>query len=165
MLLPIVFYPDPTLSRVSIPLELDQLAGTQMQKFFDDMIETMYKADGIGLAAPQINKNIRVAALAGENGLADIIINPKITSLSHRREEMEEGCLSLLGIFGEVSRPRSIIYQAFDRQGRLIKRKVTGLAARVVQHEIDHLDGILFASRAQKITANVNKLPLPSRRA
>lgn len=163
MLLSIVCYPNPSLQKMSTPLMSDQIQKPELQKFFDDLIETMYKADGIGIASSQVGKNIRVAALAREDGEADILINPRIISRSRQKEIMEEGCLSLPGVFGEVSRPRAITYESLDRQARVIKRKVEGLAARVVLHEIDHLDGILFASRALRITANVSNTPLPPR--
>ena len=109
----------------------------------------MIKADGIGLAAPHINQHIRIIAINIDN-YNQILINPKIVSKSWSKNIMEEGCLSVPNVYGKVKRHQSISVEYLDRQGVFHKNKFNHLAARVIQHEIDHLDGILFIDKIIK---------------
>ncbi len=161
MKLPLVYYPDPRLNEPSIKID-DVFA---VQQLCSDMADTMLAEKGIGLAAPQIGQNIRLAII---NKDADptlkehlIIINPKIFSASTEMDEDSEGCLSIPGVEGTVPRHRKIKVRYTDVNGQEQKIKATGLFSRVLQHEIDHLDGILFIKRAIKITRGHKKLEHP----
>ena len=108
--------------------------------------KTMIKTDGAGLAAPQIGKSIRLAVINSKDGPI-CLINPKITRKSWARELGQEGCLSIPGIFGQVKRHKKITVAYYNQAGKKIKQVAQGLMARVMQHEIDHLDGILFIDK------------------
>jgi peptide deformylase len=115
------------------------------RRLIDDMFETMHAAKGIGLAAPQVGRTERVAVVDVEGGSKPIaLVNPEIVSLGSGKDKAEEGCLSIPDIFGDVERPSSVIVRALDRDGRSIEVDATGLLARCLQHEIDHLHGKLF---------------------
>jgi len=114
------------------------------------MIETLKAYQGLGLAAPQIGQWFRII-IAQPNPEEEplVLINPQIEKTSRRKETMEEGCLSLHGISGLVERPTKIVLEAIDINGQIIKIKAKGLLARIIQHEIDHLDGILIVDKIQ----------------
>ncbi len=117
-------------------------------QFLSDLSETMVKKDGIGLAAPQVGVSKRIIAVMDpEKGKPLVLINPVIVKKSKEKETGEEGCLSFPGIFLKVKRAKEIEAEALNREGEKISFKAEGLAARVIQHEIDHLDGILFFHR------------------
>lgn len=135
-----------------------------LQKLIDDMIETMRQAPGVGLAAPQVAVPWRVAVIEYAPGSEDlpedapppepklyVILNPEITARSDEMVDGAEGCLSLPGYAGNVLRHRSVTVKALNRQGRPITIKAEGWLARIFQHEIDHLDGVLFIDRASKV--------------
>ena len=113
-------------------------------QLIDDMFDTMHAAQGIGLAAPQVGRTERIAVVEVEGTQPLALINPEVTSSSSRLEKGEEGCLSIPDVFGDVERPESVIVRALDREGRAIEVSATGLLARCLQHEIDHLNGKLF---------------------
>jgi peptide deformylase len=115
----------------------------QMKKIMEDN-------NGIGLAAPQINVSLRIIVCELDNKFY-AFINPEIIKFSKKTSLLEEGCLSLPNIYGEVARPEKIILKATNPEGKKIKLKAFGLLARVIQHEIDHLDGILFIDKAKNI--------------
>lgn len=121
------------------------------QKLIDDMIETMVEYHGVGLAAPQIHESVRlfVADLArdDEDGEPLAIINPEITVVGSDTVEDWEGCLSIPDIRGQVPRAREIKVRALDREGNRIDLRAQNFGARVIQHETDHLDGVLFFDR------------------
>jgi peptide deformylase len=115
----------------------------ELLRLMDDMFETMYHARGIGLAAPQVGRLERLAVVdLGDDPFA--IINPLVVTSSAAREKGEEGCLSIPDIYADVERPKSVTVIAMDRDGQVYEREATGLLARCLQHEIDHLDGKLF---------------------
>jgi len=114
------------------------------------MKKIMENDNGVGLAAPQINVSQRIIICNVDNKFYSFI-NPEIVKSSKETSSIEEGCLSLPNIYGEVERPEKIILKAIDSDGKKIKLKVFGLLARVIQHEIDHLDGILFIDKAKNI--------------
>jgi peptide deformylase len=135
-----------------------ELARPALQKLIDDMIETMVEYHGVGLAAPQVHEGIRlfVAVLDDRDGerAADekpsdpiAIINPEITAIGRDVVEDWEGCLSIPDIRGRVPRAREIRLRAFDRHGESIELRAQAFPARVIQHETDHLDGVLFFDR------------------
>jgi len=134
------------LRQLSKPFDTTLINLPATQKFFDEFTKTMLAADGVGLAAPQIDRPIRVITV-NINHQAFILINPKITHKSWLKDIMEEGCLSVPNIYGKVKRHKNITLEYLDRQGKLQKNKFSNLAARIIQHEIDHLDGILFIDK------------------
>ena len=141
-LLEILRFPDPRLRNVASPVATVDDAVRQL---VDDMFETMYAAPGIGLAATQVNvdKRIVVIDVSEEKNQPLCLINPEILE-KRGEEEMEEGCLSVPGVFEVVQRADSIRMQALDRDGESYQMDVDGLLAVCIQHEIDHLDGKLF---------------------
>jgi peptide deformylase len=142
-----------------------------IQKLIDDMIETMRAAPGSGLAAPQVAVSQRIAVIEhGEPREGDpedveppkklyVILNPEIVSRSTEMVNGIEGCLSIPGFWGEVVRHEAVTVKALNRKGRPIKIKARGWLARIFQHEIDHLDGILFIDRATKVYRAKDELP------
>ncbi len=149
-LLQIITNPNPILRKRSAEVEPEKIASGDFKALCRDMEKTMVKKDGVGLAAPQIGKNIRVITVNTKDG-AVCMINPKITRKSFGKEWGEEGCLSVPGIFGEVERHLKISYNYFDTNGKKIKANAYGFMARVIQHEVDHIDGILFIDKARDI--------------
>jgi len=145
------------LRRKADTVKATELRKPELQQLFLDMVETMDDNDGIGLAAPQVNKSIQVAIIKTKEG-ALVLVNPKITRFSLRKELGEEGCLSIPGVYGTVKRSRNIRVHALDKRGKRINFKAAGLFARVIQHEVDHLNGILFIDKTVEITMGKEKL-------
>ncbi len=146
--LPLVYHPDPRLHQRSAKIpEADMSA---LKNLADDMAKTMIADKGIGLAAPQIGKLIRLIIVNTKNG-AQTMINPILKKKSFRQEWGEEGCLSIPGVFGDVKRYRAVECEFSDTNGKLRTVEASGLLARVIQHEIDHLDGILFIDKAKNL--------------
>jgi peptide deformylase len=141
-ILSILEFPDERLRRKASPVEVFDNA---LQRTIDDMFETMYAAPGIGLAAVQVNipKRIVVLDISEEKNAPLCLINPEILERTGI-EEMDEGCLSLPGIFEKVSRPNAVRIHALDRYGDPLDLSAEGLLAVCIQHEIDHLEGRLF---------------------
>jgi peptide deformylase len=142
----------PVLRRRTRALDKSDLRNPALQKFIDDMIETMHEYHGVGLAAPQVHESARlfVAMLdedPGEDSDPLVVINPEITANAPAVEEGWEGCLSIPDIRGMVPRYTDITLKALDRNGRPLELKLKGFPARVAQHEADHLDGVLFFDR------------------
>lgn len=116
-----------------------------------DMLETMDAAPGVGLAAPQVGRSIRMFVYdTGEDDERGALCNPVITWFSDDRVDMEEGCLSIPGAYFQVSRPASIIVEAQTLEGERVRIETGGFRARVFQHEVDHLDGVLFIDHLSK---------------
>jgi peptide deformylase len=141
----IVKHPDPVLREKCIPV---RKFNANLHKLLDDMAETMYDADGVGLAAPQVGITKRVVVIDAGEGLIELI-NPEIVE---RREEQlgSEGCLSIPGLYGDVRRSKWVKAKALDRNGNEIVVEGEDLLARAIQHEIDHLNGVLFIDIADK---------------
>ena len=144
-ILKIKTYPDPILKKVAEPLTK---FGSEEQKIFDDMIQTMYESDGVGIAAPQvgISKRILIASPTMTPGEEYVFVNPEIVEQQGRQLSLE-GCLSLPGISGEIPRAKTIRFRAFDRKGNSVEMTVKDFFARILQHEIDHLNGVLLIDR------------------
>ena len=139
---------DPVLKEVCAPVEkIDK----QLKKLMDDMAETMYESNGVGIAAPQIGKAIRLVVIdcQDEHGLLELI-NPVIT-FREGTETDTEGCLSVPDIYGEVERAAKVKVEFLNRRGTKQRVTATGLLARCIQHELDHLEGQLFIDIAQSI--------------
>jgi peptide deformylase len=148
----------PVLRERARPLEKSDLRSPLVQTLIDDMIETMHEYTGVGLAAPQVHAGLRVfVALLEEDPdsktTATVVINPEIVPNSAARQEGWEGCLSIPDIRGMVSRFTDITVKALDRNGRPFDLRLTRFAARVAQHETDHLDGTLFFDRMTSLTS------------
>ena len=148
----IVIEPDPILRKKSENLEK---VDNDLKKLMDDMLETMYEAPGIGLAAVQIGilKRLIVIDISKDNEKKNplFLINPEITFKSKNTSTYEEGCLSLPGQFAEIERPAECYLNYIDYNGKEKKLKADGLLATCIQHEIDHLNGILFIDYLSKL--------------
>ena len=143
----------PVLRTCAHPLEENQIKSQVIQKLVDDMIETMHEYQGIGLAAPQIYEGFRIFVASIESESEDgelsttVFINPEVVSLDSSKNEDWEGYLSIPEMRGRVLRPTNVGIRSLDRQGESFEKELRGYSARVVQHELDHLDGILFLDR------------------
>jgi len=140
--LEILHFPDPRLRTVAKPVPV---VGAEIRRLIDAMFETMYDAPGIGLAATQVNVHQRLLVLdvSEDKDQPQVFINPEILSRDGV-EEMEEGCLSVPGVYDKVQRAERIKVRALDRDGKPFELEADGLLAVCIQHEIDHLDGKLF---------------------
>lgn len=137
---------DPVLKKQAALVER---VDKRIKKLLDDMAETMYQADGVGLAAPQIGVSQQIIIVDIGEGLIELI-NPQIVQ-SEGCETGAEGCLSVPGVFGDVERFTAVTVEGLNRNGRKVKIKAEGFFARALQHEIDHLQGILFIEKAQTL--------------
>jgi len=137
---------DPVLKEIAKPVPK---ITKQIKTLIDNMTETMREADGVGLAAPQIGFSLRVIVVDIGEGLIELI-NPEIVE-SEGCEVATEGCLSVPGMYGDVERFTQVLVKGLDRHGELVSIAGNGLLARALQHEIDHLEGVLFIERAQSI--------------
>ena len=139
---------NPVLKQVSVPVER---VDKKLKKLMDDMAETMYENDGVGLAAPQIGQNIRLVVIdcQDEHGLLELI-NPEITFKEGEAVDTE-GCLSVPDIYGEVKRAAKVKVEFMNRRGKRQHLTATGLLARCIQHELDHLEGQLFIDIATSV--------------
>jgi peptide deformylase len=151
--LPIVLFPDPILRSKAAPVErIDE----DLKRLLDDMLETMYDAPGVGLAAPQIGVSRRIFVMDSSKGeelpAPRLIINPEILETGEEMRVYEEGCLSLPKIFAEVERPAAILLRYVDlASGEPREEWLRGHAATVAQHELDHLDGVLFVDHLSRL--------------
>ena len=143
----------PVLRARARALDRTEIKSAPIQKLIDDMLETMIEYHGVGLAAPQIHEGLRIFVAALDTGDKDAesepvaIINPEITPVGDEMVDDWEGCLSIPDIRGRVPRHREIKVRAFDRGGSRIEIRAQNFSARVIQHETDHLDGVLFFDR------------------
>jgi peptide deformylase len=157
----------PVLRAKARPLEAADIRSPRVQQLIDDVFETMREYQGVGLAAPQVHASIRLF-VAGfppktrKDADADdeddreevplmVLINPEITPVGRETVEDWEGCLSIPDVRGRVPRSRQISVRAYDRTGKRIDMRVSGFTARVIQHETDHLDGVLFFDRMKSL--------------
>ena len=159
MVLPLAKLPAKVLRNpvedLSFPLRKDNL------RLIKNMLDTVISANGVGLACPQISKSLNMALIyLDDMGVPPFpIINPKIIRSSKEMAEMDEGCLSLPGVFGSVKRPKKITMEAYDINGEKFTITDDTFLARVLQHEIDHLNNILIIDKFEKITAGEELLP------
>ncbi len=162
---PILLHPDPRLKKRADPIAD---LSDDLRSLADDMLETMYGAPGIGLAAPQIGVGTRLIVLDCEKGENAVprplaMFNPEVVAVSDVLSTYEEGCLSIPDIYADVERPSEVTVSWLDRDGKLHEETFGGLWATCVQHEIDHLDGKLFIDylrplKRQMITRKMTKL-------
>ena len=152
-ILDILEFPDPLLRTVAKPV---QKVDDKIQRLIDNMLETMYEAQGIGLAATQVNvhRQVIVIDLSEQKDAPLVLINPSFEVLSDEVFDYQEGCLSVPGFFEEVSRPAHIKLKALGRDGKLFELVPDGLLAVCIQHEIDHLNGKLFVDHLSALKRN-----------
>ncbi|MBL6745594.1 MAG: peptide deformylase [Pseudomonadales bacterium] len=160
-LLPILEFPDPRLRKVASPVTV---FDAKLEVLIDDMFETMYDSQGIGLAATQIDvhKRLLVIDVSESKDSPLVFINPSFEIIEDELSEYDEGCLSVPGFYETVSRPKGIKVQAQDRKGEKFEIEAEGILATCIQHEIDHLDGKLFvdyisALKRQRIRSKLEK--------
>jgi peptide deformylase len=156
----------PVLARLAEPV--NDPASAEIHRLIADMVETMIDADGAGLAAPQVHVPLRLVVFQApetrsDPGLSEaerydhtapltVLINPELEIVGGEQEGGWEGCLSIPGLRGFVERPAHVRYRGFDAQGKRIERTAKGFHARVVQHELDHLDGVLYPQRMRDLS-------------
>ncbi len=164
-MLQIITIPTKSLRERSKEIDRNVLLLSETQAFIDDLIKTMYADDGIGIASPQVGNNIRLVVIGKQafpkklkvhTGTIDrtkdlVLVNPTWNRTSKKEEWDEEGCLSVPKIFGKVKRWRDITVEALDRSGQSIAFDATQFFARVIQHEYDHIEGILFIDKAKDL--------------
>ncbi len=159
MILPIVAFGDPVLKREAEDIDENY---PNLQELIDNMFETMYNAPGVGLAAPQVGLGIRLFIIDStqmyddddperEKGMKQVFINPIILAESGRKWDFQEGCLSIPGIREDVSRQPKITIEYYDRDWNLHEETFSDMTARVIQHEYDHVDGILFTDHLKPL--------------
>lgn len=146
----IITLPDPILRKKAKEINLKEVNSKEFKELVSSMIKTLIKTDGVGLAAPQIGKSVRLAIINSKDGPLSLV-NPKIIKKSWASEFDQEGCLSIPGVYGKVKRSKKITLAYFGGDGKKVKLTAEGMMARVIQHEIDHLDGILIIDKAIEI--------------
>ena len=166
MILPITIYGHPVLRKVAKDIDKDY---PNLEKFMADMWQTMYFADGVGLAAPQVGRSIRMFVLDCSNfedeepeleGFKKMFINAQITERNGEEWDMSEGCLSIPGLNEDVTRPETIRIEYYDENWAFHDEEYSGFAARVIQHEYDHLDGIMFTDHCSPLRKRLLKSKL-----
>ncbi len=146
----------PVLRAKARPIDKTELKSPALQELIDDMVDTMFEYSGVGLAAPQVHESVRLfVAMLDPDGRgeddATVLINPEIIVVGDQTLEGWEGCLSIPDVRGRVPRAQHIKVSALDRHGKRFEIDAEGFSARVVQHENDHLDGVLFVDRMRSL--------------
>ena len=149
----ILTYPNPILRQKAESIET---VDDNVRHLIETMTDAMYMDDGVGLAATQIGITKRLIVFDAGEGL-QALINPEIIETGNESQAMEEGCLSLPGIRMEITRPTHVVIKGLDEQGNPVLMDAEGLKARILQHEIDHLDGVLIVDRASSIQRSLFK--------
>ena len=150
MIYPIVAYGDPVLKKKAADIEKGSI---DIKKLAEDMFDTMYQASGVGLAAPQIGLGIRIFVVDGEHldeslvGFKKVFVNPIILTEEGKEWGFEEGCLSIPSIREEIMRKENLVIRYFDTDWNEFEETYSGLKARIIQHEYDHIEGVLFLDR------------------
>ncbi len=145
----LITLPAQSLRERSVEVESSKIGTPELQLFIDDLIFSMHQADGVGIAAPQVGKNLRIF-IVNHTDSARAYINPEIIKTSESTMMNEEGCLSVPDVWGLVPRAKKISVKALDRHGRRLELSAKGYLAAVFQHETDHLNGILFIDRVKE---------------
>lgn len=166
MILPIVAYGDKVLKQIAEEIEPDYEG---LPELIENMFATMYQANGVGLAAPQIGKSIRVFVVdtssfeeegSDYKGVRKVFINPVILEEKGKSWLFNEGCLSIPGIREDISRQEEILIEYYDEHFNLIEERYDGISARVIQHEYDHIEGVLFTDKLNPLKRNLLKARL-----
>lgn len=146
----IVTIPTPSLRERSVEIAIEEITTPEFQAYLDTLTRTMFVADGVGIASPQVGRNIR-AIVVNTGARPECYMNPVITKQSETMMESEEGCLSVPKQYGVVSRHKKVTVEAVNRHGKRVVLELKGFPAIVFQHEIDHLNGVLFIDKASKL--------------
>jgi peptide deformylase len=165
LILPIVTYDDPVLLKKAKEIEED---SPELQTLIDNMLETMYNADGVGLAAPQIGRSLKLFVMDTDGMIEDgevpygpmVFINPLILEKRGNKVPLEEGCLSIPEVNDKVFRPETVIIEFFDREFNKHRLEAAGWTSRVIQHEYDHLEGVLFIDYLSAFKTRLHKKEL-----
>ncbi|MGI5070796.1 peptide deformylase [Treponema pectinovorum] len=149
------------LRKKAVPVEQSEI-NDDLRKFINEMFETMDEAEGVGLAAPQVGVSKRFFVITADDDVRRVFINPQIIYTSNELCDYDEGCLSLPGFDEKITRPAKVTVSALDENGKAFTLEADGLLARCIQHENDHLDGIMYIDRgdpefAAKVTAQMKK--------
>ncbi|MBI4438056.1 peptide deformylase [Candidatus Uhrbacteria bacterium] len=147
----VLTHPNDRLRQKAKEVPVGEIASKEIQQVIDDLVDTMGVENGVGLAAPQIGAHRRIIVTDVDGVL--VLVNPEIIGKSLRKIDFEEGCLSVPGVYGLVRRHREVKVRALNRHGEPITIKASGLLAIVLQHETDHLDGILFTDKVVRYTS------------
>ncbi|HLD61215.1 MAG TPA: peptide deformylase [Patescibacteria group bacterium] len=152
----ITFDPNPILHQRAADVDLATIPSRETQKFFKDMIETMYVKDGVGLAAVQVGVDTQVCTIVKNYNTLNrredlVLINPSWEKMERKQEWDEEGCLSVPGIFGKIKRYNKVKVKALDKKGKPIEFIAEGFFSRIIQHECDHLNGHLYIEKAKDL--------------
>lgn len=160
------------LRQVSQPIPLPEISSPTVQDFIRDLKAAMdSQDDGVGISAVQVGNPIRLFILSHKAYEADkkaapgdykVFINPRITKVSKDTQTIKEGCLSVRGVYGKVVRPFSVTIQAYNENGEMFIEQASSFIAQVIQHEMDHLNGILFIDRAEKLTYDTDDTTTPA---
>lgn len=157
MVLPVTAYGHPILRKVAEPIEKDY---PELDQFIEDMFETMYFSEGVGLAAPQVNRSIRIFIVDATpyeedmpeaKGFKKVFLNPEIVEEQGDEKLLNEGCLSIPGIREDVERPKKVHIRYYDQEWNLHDEWYDGMLGRIIQHEYDHLEGILFTDKLSPV--------------
>lgn len=148
----------PTLRQTAQEIDFSEIQSEKFQQFVDDMVKTMKKAGGVGLAAPQVNQSIRMFVMKSWPGVPlTVVINPKIEYLDeYGQKDSVEGCLSIPGKSLKVKRFKRIHLSYFDRHGEYISKELSGFGAIIAQHEYDHLNGVMIVDLVQELMSTIN---------
>ena len=166
MILPVTAYGHPVLKKVAEEIDEDY---PNLEQLIADMFETMYATEGVGLAAPQVNRSIRIFTvdpspfadqIPGAENFKKVFLNPWITEITGEEELVEEGCLSIPNIREEVPRKSDIIMEYYDENWEYHEERFSGMLARILQHEYDHLDGVVFVDRISTLRKTLLKRKL-----
>ena len=160
MVLDVVKLGEESLRQKSVPVEE---VNDEIRQLAEDMFETMISYEGVGLAAPQIGKNIRMFVLIADDDVRRVFINPQIIKTSSEVSDYDEGCLSIPQVYETITRPVAVTVQALNEKGRPFTLDADGFLARIIQHEYDHLDGILYIDRGDKDFAEKTELQFKRR--
>lgn len=157
---------NPILSQKALDIKLGDISSEKIQNLIKEMKKTLSaREDGAALAAPQVGESVRLFIISDnlfdDDEVKTVFIDPKIIDCSEEKEWLEEGCLSVEGVFGKVERSTSCTVRAYDEKGKMFTQNGHGLISQIYQHEVDHLNGILFTEKAkdlEKIEKGDNKI-------
>ncbi len=149
--------PNPILRQKAMQIDVKKITSEETKTFLKDFFDLMIKSDGVGIAAPQVGVSLQVCIVSEAGKNHQYLFNPEITWFSKDTISLNEGCLSVPNVYGMVVRPKAIHVKAYNEKGEKIKLKAKGWLSRVIQHEVDHLNGILFIDRAEKLETTSKK--------
>ena len=154
---------DEAVRDISKEVTLKELESDKMQQFIDELVDAMERFDGIGIAACQVGHTVRIFVVDKHYSKTDehlVFINPRLVSLSEKKNTMEEGCLSVPGVYGPIERATKVRVKALDRNGKSLDIKAKGMYARILQHESDHLEGVLYIDKAIRTNKKEREQPI-----